>query len=155
MDDQRRMPIQRLRGMVQFPISNGSSSDHQRAIGNGIGHTVELLGVLEHRGAADGRARLAEREAKGIHDPEMSRAEIAHSTRRRTDIQRVAWTYHHDYEVGEIEQRQALILRYGPVQPSVRGWRPERVLCVRRRLASQLCWPGASHPAPRSLPRSS
>ena len=82
--------FQPLERMLQFAMPDGGGADHQRAVGNGVGHALVLLGVGQHLRRADGGARLAKSDLVGIHHPQVEKAEVAHGARRRTDVERIA-----------------------------------------------------------------
>ena len=76
--------------MLQGARSAGGGADDESAIGHGLGDRRELARGLEHMQGFYGGAGFPERDVIGIHQPHLGKAEIAHGSRGRADVQRIA-----------------------------------------------------------------
>ena len=65
-------------------------ADYETAISDGIGKTIELLGICEHLGGwANGGARLAKGQLERMDYTQMKCAEVAHGARGGAEVERV------------------------------------------------------------------
>ena len=95
----RRAPdSSRFKRVLDFAVPDRRGSHHQRAIGHGLGHALELLGVREDLGSADGRARLAKGRFERIDDAQVAKSKVAHGASSRANVQRIARGHQNDTE---------------------------------------------------------
>ena len=76
---------------------NRCGADDERAIGNGVGERIELLGMRKHvSGRPDGGAGLTNRQLIRMDGAHMERTEITHGASGSTKIERVTRSDEHD-----------------------------------------------------------
>ena len=78
--------FERAELMMQFAAACGGGADDESAIGYGFGDGGELFGIGENWGGADGGNCFAVGGIVGIHQAQMSAAEIAHGARGGADV---------------------------------------------------------------------
>src|SRR4029077_2625818 len=103
------------------PASSSRRSHDERAIRDGFAHAFELFRACEQRRSSHGGARLAKRNFVGIHHAQAEKAEVAHGTGGRADVERVASAHQDDAQTIEFrrsEQEQLFYARLG----RARGW---------------------------------
>jgi hypothetical protein len=87
---------------LELAIADGSGPNDERAIGHGFCDGLELLRVCENLGGADCGARFAKCSFVGVHDSQMSDAEVAHGAGSRSDVEGIARGDEDDAEAVEL-----------------------------------------------------
>ena len=82
-----------MQRVLQLSMADDGGTDDECAVRNGFGDGRENFCIGEHGGCADGRARLAECRIIWVHQAQVMKAEVAHGTRGRPDVQRVSCRY--------------------------------------------------------------
>ena len=96
--------------MMQDAFARGGGADYKGAIGHGLGNGLEFFRFPQQFRSANGGASLAECDGVGIHQAQPMRAEVAHGTGSRADVEGVART--HEYNDETVQSgRQGVILR--------------------------------------------
>lgn len=98
MQDRSRAILQNMERVLQLSMADGSGADDERTVRNGFGDGREDFGVGEDCGCSDGRASLAKCRVVWMHQAQMMKAEVAHGTRGRPDVQRVSRRYENHAE---------------------------------------------------------
>ena len=88
--DQSSAVFDRAKGVLQFAMAERCGSDHEAAIGDRLGQRREFFGIAQdlvrvHRGTS-----LLKRDVIRVHQPQSREAEVAHGSRCRADVERVA-----------------------------------------------------------------
>ena len=81
-----RSRLQSEQSVLQVAISGDCGSDHEFAVGDGLGDAIKFLCICEQSRGSDGRSCFAKRCFVGVHDAQALHPEIAHRPRRRSDI---------------------------------------------------------------------
>jgi hypothetical protein len=76
--------------MTYIPASYCRGSDHQTAIRYCCTYFPIFLGAGEQLRGTHGRARLSKCDLVGVHDPQAQESEVAHSTSRCSQVERIA-----------------------------------------------------------------
>ena len=87
---------------MQRPMADSSGSYDKRAIGNCFGDGLELFGTFKQRGGTHSGTRLPKRGLIRVHDPQVTKSEIAHCARSRADIERIPRRHKDDAEAIEL-----------------------------------------------------
>ena len=88
--------------MFQSAMPFRSSSDDQRTIGHGVGHSRKFAGILQNALRLHRRFRFAKRDFVRIDQSEFEESKVAHGARSRADVQRIARRRkHHSQRIGE------------------------------------------------------
>ncbi len=101
--------------MMQFAFAHRGGADHQAAVGDGFGHAAEDLRIQQHLRGANGGARTEVGGFPRSNQPKIPEAEVAHRTRRRADVQRIARAHQHD----------AQLIKPWPVRSAMQAAYPE------------------------------
>jgi len=68
-----------VNSVVHFAMLESGGAYDQSAIGDGIGHGTEFLGIRQNfRGRTERRTGLSECQREGIHDAQVENAKVAH-----------------------------------------------------------------------------
>src|SRR5262245_23199040 len=82
--------------MLQKAMAARGGADNQSAVLHGVRKAVELLACFEHSRGVDCGFRFSISNVVGVHDTQSRKPEVAHRTRRRPDIERIAWRYEYN-----------------------------------------------------------
>jgi hypothetical protein len=105
--------LQALEGMLQVAMADCRGSDHQRAIGNCLGHRFVLLGAGQHCGRSHSGTGAFKCHIVGINYTQVLKTKVAHGPSGRADVERIARIHQNDAQMIEFSRnRQAgFILR--------------------------------------------
>jgi hypothetical protein len=87
---------------MQGSMADGGGSHDKRAISNCFGDGLELFGTLKQRGGTNSGTRLPKRGLIRVHDPQVTKSEIAHCACSRADIERIPRRHKDDAEAIEL-----------------------------------------------------
>ena len=94
------MLIEPAHRLLQYPIAHRGRPHDQSAVGDGLGNRLVFFSVFQQFGGAYGGAGFAETWGVGIYQAQAVSSEIAHSSSRGANVQRIAWAHqHHDETV--------------------------------------------------------
>src|SRR5277367_2741227 len=81
--------------MLDLARSHCCRAYNERAVGDGFGNARAFCRIAQQLGRADSRLRFAKGELVAVDDTEMQEAEVAHGSRSRSDVERVARRHQH------------------------------------------------------------
>src|SRR5580692_7038330 len=87
--------------MLQVAVTNGSGSDHERAVGHSVRDRIIFLGASQNRSAAHGGTRLAKGAFERIYDSQVRAPEVAHRAGSRANVERI--TRRNEYYAQTVE----------------------------------------------------
>ncbi len=94
-------------------MTHGGGSDHQAAVGHGIGHGIELFGAGQDVRGAHGGTSTLKRYVVWIYYPQVVKSKIAHRPGCGANIERIACVHQDDAQVIEFDRKGQAILFYG------------------------------------------
>jgi hypothetical protein len=87
--------------VLGLAAANGSGSDYESAVRDGLGDGLELFGAGEQGHGSDGGTRFPESQLVGAHHAKMRETEIAHGAGSGADVEGIAWLDEDDAQVVE------------------------------------------------------
>lgn len=96
-------PHQRV---LQVAMADRRGSNDQRAVGNRFRHGLINFRACQRGRRAHRRSRILKRYVIRIYQAKARKSKIAHRTRSRTDVQRIAHVHQNDAEVIRVSRRR-------------------------------------------------